>query len=411
VRLLFVLPVLPYPPADGGTMKIFNVLKYLSSRHQCDLICFCDEDSKFIAQLKIALPAINDIRSVAPPTPLRKRLNALINIVSLRPPSFGRFASTKLRAEIIDAQRRKGYDAIHFDIINMAQYYDDLSGKTRLVHSPNDATSLLYFRLARAITSRQLKIKFYLSAWLLRRFERRHYEYFAKVHVVSEDDKNYLVKVSPLADVEVIPVCSGYSYSQCETPAALTKKNDSLTIVVCGNLGDPWIASGFALFLEQVLPQIGKQFSNLKIRAVGRDISPALGVLVSSCQQVEHTPWVDDFEQFLRLADIVLVPDMAGAPGAKTRVVQAMALGLPVVGSRTAFEGIPSENGVHGFVYASQAECCEILSRLLEDGTERKRVAVSAARLAAEEYSFEQIGPRYEELYFSTMPARNLAQH
>ncbi len=61
MRLLFVLPALPYPPADGGTMKIFNVLKYLSPRHQCDLICFCDEDSKFVAQLKIALPAINDI--------------------------------------------------------------------------------------------------------------------------------------------------------------------------------------------------------------------------------------------------------------------------------------------------------------------------------------------------------------
>jgi hypothetical protein len=56
-----------------------------------------------------------------------------------------------------------------------------------------------------------------------------------------------------------------------------------------------------------------------------------------------------------------LVRDRAGAPGAKTRTVQTMALGRAVLGSTIAFEGIPIVNRRHVQSIAltrSAASCC-----------------------------------------------------
>lgn len=399
MRILFVLPAVPFPPADGGKAKVFNLLKYLSTRHTCDLICMGQDDPALRNALREALPKLGALIVAPYPTHGGRLVGVAWQLLRLRPPSFARFFSRKALAMLASAKADGHYDVVHYDIINMAQYHSAAEGAAS-VHSPNDATSQVYLRLAHAARSFRLRWKLQVSAVLLRRFERRFYLNFDKIHVVSENDKAYLLRDVPAADIQVIPISSGYSrdFLLNRVTPALT---ESPVIVVCGNLGDAAIAGGFEAFLDEVLPNLSRRYPGLRVRVLGRHIADRLKQKIAGFTNVEYLPWVEDFEAFLNESDFVLVPDLAGAPGAKTRVVQAMALGKVVVGSEVAFEGIPIEPYRHGLVYGSSVECLSIFESVLANPGLKQSISAAAAKLAANEYSIETIGPRYEALYLA----------
>jgi polysaccharide biosynthesis protein PslH len=403
MRILFVLPFVPYPPSNGGKMKVFNLLKYLSSRHQCDLICLGVVNPEIHEGLKTALPHIGSVQVVPYPTRISRCIGTLKEVLRLNPPSLARFASREFR-DLLSAQRSSGrYDVIHYDIINMAQYHSE-STSIASVHSPNDATSYVYFRLARATPEYFLKCKLYISAILLRRYERKIYGSFSKIHVVSNDDKRYLHNVAADLDIEVIPISSGYPYDFSvghKVTARKTENTQGPVIVVCGNLGDAAIARGFLSFLQDVFPNILKEFPDMRLRVLGRRVAGNLLRRIKYFPNIEYFTWVESFETFITEADVVLVPDVAGAPGAKTRVVQAMALGRAVVGSEPAFEGVPTKHGRDSMIYRTPEECRVSLIDLLTDEPRRRMIGAAAAALAAEEYSLDRIGPKYEALYYA----------
>ena len=407
MRILFVLPFIPCPPADGGRMKVFSLLKCLSAKHQCDLLCIADETPETRPTLAADLPHVGKVMIIPPRSGWSKWLHIVWQLFRGRPPSFARYPSRDVRA-LLAATELNAYDAIHYDIINMAQY-QPLARFVASVHSPNDATSNVYWRRARASETVIGWVRLFSAALLLRRYEQRHYRDFSWIHVVSEADRDYLLTLDPQINITVIPISSGYSAQTTTTAARLRvqgpdPEGQRPTIAICGNLADAGIAGGLADFLDEVLPNLYLDIPGLRVCILGRGISERMLRKIQSCSAVEYAAYVEDFEAFLGAADVLLALDRVGAPGAKTRVVQAMALGLPVVGSPTAFEGIPMMNsGIHGIVYESSRECASALTQLLGDKALRVRLGESASALAAREYSLEAVAARYEALYVSAM--------
>lgn len=412
MRILFVLPFVPYPPSDGARMKMFNLLKYLSPRHRCDLICLDVPSQKGDERLRTALPQIGTVRIVPCVTRIRRYFGAVKEILCLNPPSLARFASRDLQDMLATELTSRKYDVVHYDIINMVQYHTDPFGIAS-VHSPNDATSCVYFRLAGAASDCLLKCKLYFSAVLLRRYERKTYGTFSKIHVVSAEDKKYLNGVTEDLDVEVIPISSGYPYDIFVAPVSCARTHEDKLgpiIVACGNFGDAAIARGFSQFLQEAFPYIRKEFPDVRLRVLGKRVAAGLLRRMQAVPNIEYFSWVEEFDTFITNADVVLVPDMAGAPGAKTRVVQAMALGMPVVGSVAAFEGVPATNEVHGMIYSTSEQCVASMLDLFRNEGQRRRLGAAAAVLAANEYSLDRIGPQYEMLYYAAKERhRNIA--
>lgn len=401
MRLLFVLPSFPFPPADGGRAKIFNILRYLSVRHKCDLICFGDIDRADVAGLRQHIPSIGEVWIVSPPSWIARIFRTLTNLILLRPPSLARYSSPEMLKRIDAIKQTGSYDAIHFDIINMAPYHRNCRDIPS-IHSPNDATSLVYRRLSENVTSLTLGLRLRAASLLLARYERKHYADFSKIHVVSEIDRDYLASVAPKASVVVVPITSGYTHG-VSALYPREEQSGAPMITVCGNLGDPAIAAGFREFMRLVLPVVSGAYPELRVRVLGRRISASLKRELKEHSQIEYLAWVDSFEDFLSASDVLLLPDSAGAPGAKTRTVQAMALGRAVLGSAVAFEGIPIVNRRHGAVYRTHEECCDLLMLLLGNSEMRNELGAAAARLAADEYSLERIGPQYEAMYLQVV--------
>src|SRR5665647_739751 len=167
MRILFLLPDFPYPASTGGRLKIFNVLKHLSKQHQCDILCFGNLDHSNKTSLMEALPNVRVLGVFAPVSGISKLVGMLWNFAHGLPPSFASFAGRNYVSVLRECLAKGDYDLVHYDIVNMAQYLPFGSGIPS-VHSPNDATSLVYYRMAENTAWTLEKIRLLISAILLR---------------------------------------------------------------------------------------------------------------------------------------------------------------------------------------------------------------------------------------------------
>lgn len=404
MRILFLLPDFPYPPTTGGRLKIFNELLFLSERHQCDILCFGTPTEKQKSTLLKALPKINILQTVPQISGIFKQLLTLVRLLCGVPPSFGTFSSARFKAALKKHLTQGNYDVIHYDIVNMAQYLP-LASHLPSVHSPNDATSLVYFRVAKKMPWSISKIFMLISAVNLRRFERRNYQHFSKVHVVSNTDAEYLKNLNSLINVDVIPITLNDVELVKLTPleSAANRKTQDFKIICTGNLGNPAIAEGVENFIKHAMPLIVSKVPSSQFLMLGQNIKSNLYEQILGHKNIKFYSWVDNYRSFLAEGDVVLMPDCSGPPGAKTRAVQAMSLGLPVVGTASAFDGIPFTNGKHGLIYSSMDECAELMLMLFKDKAKRDRLGDNAHTLIKNTFSLHILGPRYERLYLDAI--------
>ena len=385
-------------------MKVFNMLKYLSKRHRCDLLCFGKLSPVQKEGMDIALPGVHLLDVVRPRDGIQKLPLMVWQLLRVQPPSLAMYSKGEFSKRMRQYLEANNYDVVHYDIVNMAQYVLEALSLPS-VHSPNDATSLVYFRQARSVVGLLAKVKLWLSATLLRRYERRVYPLFSKVHVVSRCDEAYLKQLNSAIDVESIPISSDWERGR-EEPISMCPhgtKADRPTIICLGDFGNQPIAVGLIEFLIVSHPIIAAQFPDFHFIVLGRNVPTSITQRYDQNQNIEFVQWVNDYRGFVSKADVVLVPDTAGAPGAKTRVVQAMSWGLPIVGSITGFEGIPLVSGVHGLVFQSMEECAAMIIRLLRNQELRAQMGKFASDLAIAEFSMENIGPKYESLYYDAI--------
>ena len=372
----------------------------MSIRHECDILCFGQYDIANIAKLKALLPNVRVMGVVSPAKGIRKYLRILLNLVSGLPPSFAAFF-TKTYVDLLHKCLVENiYNVIHYDVVNMAQY-QKVASAIPSVHSPSDATSLVYLKMANDMPISLMKIKLRISENLLRRFERRNYPLFGINHVVSYEDASYLKALDTAINVVTIPIAIDDAFLQ---PVNKAKQNSEplkqfKKIVCTGNLGNPAIAKGVLNFVNNALPLILKQWPTVIFIVLGQNVSKDTHAKLLASPNTEFLNWIEDYRDFLSRADIVLVPDQVGPPGAKTRTLQAMGLGLPVVGTHTAFSGIPFVNGKHGMLYETMSECAALINSLIGDKRARRIIGDNANALVSAEYSFGVIGPKYEQIY------------
>jgi len=399
MRILFLLPDVPYPPTTGGRLKVFNVLKILSKHHECDLLCFTSDREMDHSKIAEILPNVKMLGVYAVSRGMDKVLSMVWMLFRGRPLSFASFSGKQFKKKfeslLVDGQ----YDLIHYDIVNMAQFGS--WGKIPSVHSPNDATSMAYASMAEKTVSPIEKMRWLLGSYLLKRFEKKVYPLFTKVHVVSEADADYLRALNPAIDVSSIPIATSADYLSIGHLYKYKLENEHpfFQIIFTGNLGNHAIAKGLQDFLDEALPTITSNIPNIQVVVLGQNISLELEHQISISPHMKLQRWVDDYRSFLLSADVVFIPDSVGPPGAKTRTVQAMGLGLTVVGSEAAFSGMSFKHLEHGLMYKTMPECAELMLHLYKNPAYAQELGENAHRLIEAEFAFNAVGPLYETLY------------
>jgi glycosyltransferase involved in cell wall biosynthesis len=152
-------------------------------------------------------------------------------------------------------------------------------------------------------------------------------------------------------------------------------------------------------FAGEVLPQIQKQYPDTTFTIVGAKPTAAVMELKAK-PGVVVTGRVNDVGEYLHQSTVCVVPLRTGF-GIKNKTLEAMAAGVPVVGSDRGLEGL-SVDGAGVPPRALRANTPEsyvqAICQLFEDSELRHNLSINARQMIETEFTWEQAGRLYEQV-------------
>jgi glycosyltransferase involved in cell wall biosynthesis len=148
-------------------------------------------------------------------------------------------------------------------------------------------------------------------------------------------------------------------------------------------------AEGCVWFVREVLPLVRERVPGVRFSIVGAHPTPEVRRLAAE-PGVEVTGFVDDTRDWLRRAAVAVAP-LRIARGIQNKVLEAMAMGLPVVGTSPATRGVEAEPGTHYEVADDAAAFAAAVCRLLDDADARRRLGAAARAFVEDHYDWERV--------------------
>jgi sugar transferase (PEP-CTERM/EpsH1 system associated) len=340
VNILYLCHRIPFPPDKGDKIRSFHQIEYLSQRHRLHVACFVDakDDLKHVPALArycASLEAVYRSRRSAD-------IQALLALPGSRPLSVAAFHSRELARRI---ERRIATERIDLAIVfssAMAQY---VPGKTDfpVIVDFVDVDSEKW-RVYADFKRWPLSWIYRIEAARLRRYEEGVARACDRSLFVAEREAEFFRELLPGARVGVIP--NGVDLEYFRRPSSERRPTGPPCIVFVGMMDYFPNVDAVTYFATRIFPLVLKASPDARFRIVGRNPTRDVSRLAARTN-VEVTGAVPDVRPFLAEASLSVAPFRI-ARGVQNKILEAMAMEVPVVGTPTAFQGIAAraEDGV-----------------------------------------------------------------
>jgi glycosyltransferase involved in cell wall biosynthesis len=391
LRVLFITEFLPWPLNTGGRIRTYHILRQVALRHEVTLVTQKPPGGPEAEEQIRAL--VSQLYSVPlkPRSFIRKTLAATAFLASARPYVAVYSHYREVLARLISRLTgRESFDIVHLDHLDAAVYLPNCSPKAAVyLDEHNYETSLL--RSTRDKTSQSL-LRWYLGSQLrkLARFERETLRAVDAVSVVSAQEAHMVAAVAPHTDQAVIP--NGVDPAFFD----ISRHPRPYRVVSVGSLD--WLPNveGLRWFLDEVWPSVLEARPDATFHMVGRN--PQRALLRQVCRGVSVAGSVADIREHVRDAAAFVVPLLAGG-GTRLRVLEAMAMRVPIVSTRVGVEGIECTHGQHVLVADAAEDFAHQLIALLDRGELRESLAMEGRQLVERRYSWQAIGDGLDAFY------------
>lgn len=407
MKILMISSTFPYPPSRSGTeIRTFYLIKYLQQHHAVTLLTqrqaeVSDADVEAlraeVSELLIFPSRDQAPRPSDPLEPLRKVGRFLESLWQGTPTNVLYRYSPELQAWVDAAVQSGEFDAITCEHSVNAIYIRP-EFRQRLttivnVHSAIYATSRN--DLHRGASPNALRDRLSLS--ILYRYEHRYVQRFSRLVVTTQDDQQALQKLCPTAAIEVIPNGVDIELFQMRS-----MDSGGHRLIFVGAMDMTHNIDSACFFALEVMPLLRQRYPEATFSIVGNH--PVSRVLdLKTCPGVIVTGRVPSVVEYLHQSTVCVVPLRVGY-GIKNKTLEAMATGVPIVGSDRGLEGLAVDGaGVPlRALRANQVqEYVEAISRLFEDAALRQELSINGRSLIETEYTWKQAGQRYEQALLS----------
>jgi glycosyltransferase involved in cell wall biosynthesis len=255
--------------------------------------------------------------------------------------------------------------------------------------------SLVYKKFVDDFKNPLLKPFMYLDVLKLRLWEEHYWKSATRLVAMSEEDKEIMAEAAPKQKIDV--VANGVDIPFF-TSANIVRP-DKPTILFVGNF--KWLPNkDAAKFLTyQIWPKIKREIKNARLWIVGR--SPTKEILqLGKLIDVDVTENIEDIRDAFGRATVLLAPIRNGR-GTKYKVLEAMAMKLPVVTTSLGIEGIDAVDNKEVLIKEDVENIAAATIKLLNDSKLRKRLSDSAFQLIKEKYNWQIVSKSLDEIYQS----------
>ncbi|MGQ9626030.1 MAG: glycosyltransferase family 4 protein [Anaerolineae bacterium] len=388
MRILFISGWFPYPPDNGSKIRAFNLIKGLSRRHEITLLSFVQEpvSREHIAKMEKYCQSVHAVPYIEFEP---KRLRALLGFLSSQPRSVFDTYNPQMEEIVKEADRRNSFDVILASQLRSAPYALLLEHTPRIFEEVELSVIQEQFANQRNLLH---KARFGLTWWKLARFLRKLLREFDGCTVVSKHEQDNVLKVVPgYSPIAIVPNGVDMDFYTGDFGPPETD-----TLVFTGVLTYSANLDALDFFLDKIFPLVKVKRPKVKLRITGRTDGVPIESLNLS-DGVVFTGYLDDIRPCVAQSWVCVVPLRIGG-GTRLKILEAMALGTPVVSTSKGAEGLEVTHGENILIVDTPAEFADAVLRLLGDKDLRAKLAENGRRLVREKYNWEHIGQNLERL-------------
>lgn len=363
-------------------------MRQLSRQHEVFLLTFIqsEREKQFIVPLR---EICKEVYTVYLPR-WKSLLNCAVAVGSEEPFQVAYFTSVEMKKQLQLFIEQVKPDIIHTHLIRMAGYTADKRRVPRVLDM-TDAVSLYLSRFRDAETNPIMK-------WFLDvEFKRmRNYESiiakFERGLVCSSSDRDFLLQQSASFKIDLLP--NGVDLDAFSTNGQI--RSDPFRIIFTGNMSYYPNADGAQFFVREIFPLVKRKIPLAQIYIVGQN--PPYRVRSLASGDVFVTGFVDDIRSEYLKSSVAVSPIRFGA-GTLNKVLEPLALGIPVVSTSVGVNGLNLKVGEDILVADRPDEFANLIIRLLEDSDYWNGISRTSSSKIRDRFNWVSIAKSLDDVY------------
>lgn len=397
MRVLFISWWWPYPANNGAKIRCYNLLRQLASAHDVTLLSFAAPDEAAPDQVEHLRAFCRHVEALPKPNYRPRSARATAGYLSRWPRSLIDTYSPQMAQRVRALAAAGAVDLVIGSQFQSMRYLDALRGIPTILEEIEVTGYYDHIRQARGAAARaraQLTVSKLNSA--LRGLLARG----CAVTVVSEDERALVQRAAPPgARVEVIP--NGVDTLRLRPLPDVQPQ--PFTLIYPGAVTFSANLDAVTYFIHDVLPLVRHTFPQARFIVTGGAGDVDISALAAQ-PGVTFTGYLPDVAAAVREAQAAVVPLRVGG-GTRLKVLEAMALGTPVIATRKGVEGLDVRPGANILLADTPDEIADAVATLFRDSALRVGLAANARRLVEENYDWAVIGRRLLTLVNDTAAA------
>jgi glycosyltransferase involved in cell wall biosynthesis len=390
MRILFLSCWFPYPPDNGSKIRVYNLLRALGSRHDVTLLSLAfdsanqeraDELSSFCAE----------VQAIRHDPYARSKVLSTLRFLS--PVPIVNMPLADMTRAVRGVLDRKKFDVVIASTETMAAYALLTPRSTVRILEEHNSWSRRAWDRYREQSSALQRLRCWISWHKTRRYEARLFPKFDACVMVSERDQSASLQVLSGYDgrVEIVP-----NGVDCQRNRPGFAQPIPKTFIYNGALTYDANYDAMRYFLAEIYPLIQEQVPDASLTITGSTSNVNLRGLRLD-ESVHLSGYVDDMRPLVAGAWVCVVPIRRGG-GTRLKILEAMALGTPVVSTSKGAEGLDVVHN-HDILIANEpTEFASQVLHLLRDPALHRRLVANARHLVEQHYDWMRVGQHFVDI-------------
>lgn len=395
MRILALTSWWPEPADNGIKLRIRYLLHALARYHEIHLIALAHDGADTTQRQEIDQLCASAMALSAPQVNPRRR-DVIAGLWHIQPASVRVRWNPQFSALVSERAAALKPDVVLAIELATAIYAYTLPDIVRVLDDP-ELVGLSAWRQAPSPVGK-------LRAWLTWHkqcsYVRYILQFFDACSAVSEAELSLVRRLAP-AHTLLALIPNGADISEDSGNWGAPQPD---TLIYPGSLTYHANLDAVRYFLQDIFPRIRFRRPGVRLRITGRAGPEHLAVL-PSLEGVDVVGFVPDVRAEVVRAWCEVVPLRAGS-GTRLKVLEALALGTPVVSTSKGIEGLALKHERHVLVADSPESFAAATLRLLEQPELRAHLAAEGRRRVADMYDWRVIGERMNDLINEVMERR-----
>jgi polysaccharide biosynthesis protein PslH len=363
VRVLFLSHRFPYPPTFGSKVRAFNVIRHLAREHEVTVLSLARSAQEEAEAAGIA-PHCHEHRvfRVHNAVQAAKIAATLPSHVSA---SEAFFHSSALQREVHRQLARRSFDLVFAHCSAVGRYVEHIDDQPKLM----DFCDVDSRKWAAYVSHKPwpLALGYRWEAWRMAAVERRLADRFDQVTVATQGEADALATIGVRGQIDWFPNGVDVEYFH-----PTREPYDANLITFVGRMDYFPNEQCMVAFCGEVWPRLRRAQPTLRLQIVGAEPTPRVQAL-GAIEGVTVTGAVPDVRPYLRRSALSITP-LQIALGTQNKILESMAMEVPVVSSRIAAKGVDAVPGEHLLTADTPAELTEAILRIAGNPAERQRL-------------------------------------